>query len=58
MGKNNKSIIRLAVISLTVIIILIGYFTIIKDFESRLVKLETRFEQLQNINSNNQSSIK
>jgi hypothetical protein len=58
MEKNNKSIIRLAVISLTVIIILIGYFTIIKDFESRLVKLETRFEQLQNIDSNNQSSIK
>ena len=58
MEKNNKSIIRLAVISLTVIIILIGYFTIIKDFESRLVKLETRFEKLKNIDFNNQSSTK
>ena len=42
MGLELKEIVT--VISLTVSVV-VGYFTIIKDFETRLVKLETRFEE-------------
>jgi uncharacterized protein (UPF0333 family) len=38
--------------------IVVGYFAIVKDFESRLVRLETRFEEFQNRDSNNNPSIK
>ena len=44
-----------AVISLTVSVV-VGYFTIIKDFETRLVRLETRFEELKNRSSNNSTN--
>jgi uncharacterized protein (UPF0333 family) len=59
----NKNSIRLelkeivAVISLIASIV-VGYFAIIKDFESRLVRLETKFEEFQNRDSNNHSSVK
>ena len=38
--------------------IVVGYFTIIKDFENRLVRIETKFEEFQNRDSNNHPSIK
>ena len=59
----NKNSIRLDLKDIVGIIsliasIVIGYFAIVKDFESRLVRLETRFEEFQNRDSNNNPYIK
>jgi uncharacterized protein (UPF0333 family) len=59
----NKNSIRLDLKDIVGIIsliasIVVGYFAIVKDFESRLVRLETRFEEFQNRDSNNNPSIK
>jgi uncharacterized protein (UPF0333 family) len=56
----NKNSIRLELKDIVGIIsliasIVVGYFAIVKDFESRLVRLETKFEEFQNRDSNNPS---
>ena len=53
MEKDSKNTIKLELKEIVGIIslifsIVVGYFTIIKDFESRLVRLETKFEEFQN----------